>query len=127
MLAALAVVRVRADSICARLPGYVASLAVLSLVFATALRAAQIRSYIDGELANMPPVLPDAPQIVFVHIDRRGYTGDLVQNDPFLRDKVWFMASYGPQYDAEFMRRKFPDARLVSRDRRGETCRLDAP
>jgi len=126
VLAAVALARVRTDGICARLPGYVASLAVLSLVLATALRAAQIRSYIDGELTNRPPVMPGERQIVFVHIDRRGYTADLVQNDPFLRDKVWFMASYGPEYDAELMQRRYPGARLVTRDGRGETYRLDS-
>jgi hypothetical protein len=124
VLAAVALVRVRSGGACARLPGYVAWLAVLSLVLATALRAAQIRGYIDSQLADRPPVLPDGRQIVFVHIDRRGYTSDLVQNDPFLRDKVWFMASYGPRYDAELIQRRFPGARLVSKDRRGETWRL---
>jgi hypothetical protein len=126
VLAAVALVRVRPGGLCARLPGYVASLAVLSLVFATGLRAAQISGYIETQLANRPPVLPDARQIVFVHIDLQGYTADLIQNDPFLRDKVWFMASYGPKSDAELMRRRFPAARLVTRDGRGETYRLDS-
>ncbi len=126
VLAAAALVRVRAGGVCARLPGYVASLALLSLVLATALRAAQISGYIETQLADRPPVLPGARQIVFVHIDPRGYTADLIQNDPFLRDEVWFMASYGPKFDAELMQRRFPGARLVALDGRGETYRLDS-
>jgi hypothetical protein len=124
VLAAVALVRLRTGGICERLPGYIATAAVLSLLFATALRATQIRNYIDQQLAHRPPALADVRQIVFVHIDRRGYTADLVQNDPFLREKVWYMASYGPKYDAEFMRRRFPGAQLISRDDRGEVWRL---
>ncbi|MGA8050556.1 MAG: hypothetical protein WCA09_10300, partial [Burkholderiales bacterium] len=98
--------------------------AVLSLLLATALRAVQIRDYVDLQLADRPPALANERQIVFVHIDRRGYTADLVQNDPFLRDKIWYMASYGPKYDAELMQRRFPGAQLVTRDLRGEVWRL---
>ena len=36
-----------------------------------------------------------------------------MQNDPFLRNKAWFMINFGPETNAEFMRAKFPGARLV--------------
>jgi hypothetical protein len=126
VLAAILLVRVRPDGLCARLPHYVVSLAVVSLLFATALRAAQIRNYIDSQLALQPSVLPGLRQIAFVHIDESNYTADLIQNDPFLRNEVWFMASYGPKHDAEFMQRRFPGARLVARDSRGEIYQLDS-
>jgi len=127
VLAAVALVRVPPGAAWQRMRGYVGSLAILSLVFATALRAVQIHGYLDMHLANRPPALPGIRQIVFVTFDRPGYTGDLVQNDPFLRNKVWYMMSFGRAFDQSLIRSRFPDARLVSSDRRGEVWRLDSP
>lgn len=98
---------------------YVASLALLSLVLASALRATQIYGYLELHLANRPPTLADARQIVFVAYDRHPYAQDLVQNDPFLRERIWYLASRGARSDEDLMRRRFPDARRVSLDARG--------
>jgi hypothetical protein len=103
---------------------YVASLALLSLVLATALRAAQIHDYVAGHLANRPPTSAQGRQIVLIKVDAEKYTQDLVQNDPFLRDEVWMMMSYGRTFDRELMRLRFPDARLVHEDGRGQVWRL---
>lgn len=126
VLTAVLLVRVRSEGPCARLPHFVARLAVLSLLFATALRAVQIRGYIDSQLALRPSVSPGPHQIAFVRIDDDNYTADLVQNDPFLRNRVWMMASYGPKHDAEFVERRFPGARLMVRDSRGETYQIES-
>lgn len=104
---------------------YVAGLALLSAVIATALRVAQIHDYVTAHLANRPPSLASVRQIVFVRYDPANYTADFVQNDPFLRDKVWYFFSLGPRLDEQLIRRRFPSARLVSQDARGETWRLD--
>ncbi len=98
---------------------YVAALAVLSLLLAGALRAWQINAYLELHLASRPPVLSDARQIVFIAFDKHDYAQDLVQNDPFLRSRVWTMASSGPRRDEDLMRRRFPGARRVSLDGRG--------
>src|SRR6266581_3717594 len=55
ILASVALVRMSPGHACERLRGYVASLTVLSLVFATALRASQIHDYVERHLANRPP------------------------------------------------------------------------
>jgi hypothetical protein len=125
ILAAVALVSLRPGHVCERLRTYVASLAVLSLVFATALRAVQIHDEVAMHLANRPPVLPEGRQIVFIAFDKAGYSDTLVQNDLLLRDKVWFMVSLGPERDAELMRARFPGARLVHSDRRGGVWRLE--
>jgi hypothetical protein len=104
-----------------RLRGYVGAVALLSLVLATALRAMQIDSYVDMHLANRPPTLSGVRQVVFIPYDRVNYTADLVQNDPFLRDQVWFMASFGRASDRALVKARFPRARLVSSDPRGQT------
>lgn len=127
ILAAVALVRLGKSNACERLGGYVASLAVFSLVFATALRAVQINDDLSRHLANRPTPLPGVRQIIFVEHDWPTYTADLVQNDPFLRDKVWIMFSYGQKSNAEFMQTRFPSAQLVHRDRRGEVWRLQPP
>jgi hypothetical protein len=124
ILASLALVHAALERGCPRLPGYVASLAVLSLVFATALRAIQIDDFLQSHLANRPPAARHARQVVFVTSDRVQYTPDLVQNDPFLRDDVWYLLSHGPAADERFMRTKFPQAQRTLVDRRGSVWLL---
>ena len=104
---------------------YIAILAVLSLLFANGLRAAQIRGYIDAHLAKRPPLVPGARQVVFVRAGPRDYNADLVQNDPFLRGEVTIMLSYGRERDAQLMHGRFPGARLVHDDERGQVWLIE--
>jgi hypothetical protein len=124
ILAAVGLVHAPLDRGCARLRGYVASLAVLSLALGTALRATQIDDFLQSHLANRPPAAPHARQVVFVTSDRAHYTPDLVQNDPFLRGNVWYLLSHGPAADERFMRSRFPQAQRTLIDRRGSVWRL---
>jgi hypothetical protein len=125
VLAALALVRIDRGGACSRFPGYVAWLAVLSLVLATALRAVQIHGFLEDHLAERPPARAGARQVVFIAVDRtRLHAGDLIQNDPFLRAQTWYLISHGAKGNEEFMRRRFPGAQLDFRDRRGEVWRL---
>jgi hypothetical protein len=106
---------------------YVAALAALCLFAFTALRAEQIHGYMDLHLANRPPAAPGKRQIVFVTVDVPAYTADLVQNDAFLRNPVWYMVSYGRAADAALMHARFPGAELVHEDARGQVWRLARP
>jgi hypothetical protein len=125
VLAALALVRLGPASRCEHTAGYVAALALLSLVFSTGLRALQIREYLDAHLAHRPPVVAGARQVVFIREDRTGgYQADLVQNDPFLRGPVVTMLSAGEESDTRLMRSRFPGARLWHRDARGDVWLL---
>jgi hypothetical protein len=110
-----------------RAGAYIAALSLLSLVFATALRAAQIYGSMEIHLANRPPAVPGQHQIILIELDRAAYTADLVQNDPFLRNEVWYMFSYGPKSDRSLMASRFPGARLAREDRYGEVWVLDRP
>jgi quinol-cytochrome oxidoreductase complex cytochrome b subunit len=125
ILGAAALTLVREPSTRTRLRGYVASVILLSLVLATALRGAQIQGFVENQLSNLPPYVPDTRQIVFIRYDQENYTADLVQNDPYLRDKVWFLMSFGRQYDYLLMKSRFPNARQVSDDKRGSVWRLE--
>jgi len=125
VLGAAALVLLREAPAAARLRGYVASLAVLSLIFATGLRGVQIKEFIEDQLSHLPPYAAGVRQIVLIRYDAENYTADLVQNDPFLRDKVWFMMSFGRQYDEPLMKARFPEARQVVDDERGSVWRLE--
>jgi hypothetical protein len=123
VLAALALARLPGTR-CERIAGYVAALCLLSLLFASALRAAQIREYLDAHLAKRPPLVAGERQVVFVRATPWDYNADLVQNDPFLRGDVLMLLSYGADSDAQLVRRRFPGARLAHDDVRGQVWLL---
>lgn len=90
--------------------------AAASLVFANGLRFAQVRSFIDGQLEQLPrPPGPARLEVVFVDVRRGYYSIDLVQNDPFMEGRRWILISFGADEDERFMRRAFPHARLAVR------------
>jgi hypothetical protein len=66
-------------------------------------------------------------QVVFITLRQAEYTMDLVQNDPLLRNRVWYMMSSGPASDADFMRTRFPGARREFIDLRGSVWLLEPP
>ena len=124
VLAAAALVLAEDKQARDRLGIYLARLTLLSLVFATLLRAAQINAYVDMHLANAPPSVPGKRQIVFVVFDRSNYTADLVQNDPFLRNDAWYMLSYGRAADHALIASRFRGAQLVYQSAHGEVWSL---
>ena len=94
------------------LRGMAAWLVVLSLVFANALRLAEVRAFTADHLAQVPPLAKEAPrdgrQIVFVRVNVGSYVADLVQNDPFLRATRTIMVYEGAEPTADLMSRRFP-------------------
>ena len=109
----------------AKLPGWVASASLLSLVVATSLRGWQIHDYISEHLSRRPPYVEGVRQFVFIQYDRGHYTQDLVQNDPFLRGPVVFLLSRGRKSDYILMRNLYPQARQVYDGRYGHVWRFD--
>jgi len=126
ILAAAAMVAIRDDAAGARLTSYVARMALLSLMFATALRFFQIRLFMDEQLALRPPYEKGVRQVVFVTPIFEYFMQDFVQNDPFLREPVIFMASRGFRRDSSYViQRRFPGARLTYVGPDGSVWRLD--
>lgn len=120
VLAALAMVRV------GDLSSYVLRAALLSLIFANALRLYQIHMFMDDQLSLRPPFEKGVRQIVFVAENQINYAQDFLQNDPFLRAPVIFMMSRGLARDyEEVIRRRFPGARLAYDGSNGQVWRLD--
>lgn len=92
--------------------------AVMSLLCGTALRFAQVRRFMDAQLAQIPE--PDRPallEVVMVHVNTGYYTIDLVQDVPFLDNARWILMSRGPADDAQFVPAHFPGARLAAENR----------
>jgi hypothetical protein len=97
-----------------------------SLVLGNGLRFAQVRTFIDGHLAQIPrPPQQARLEIVFIRADRGYYSQDLVQDDPFLEGRRWVLFSHGPQQDEEFMQRAFPGARLAASGEVASVWQLD--
>jgi hypothetical protein len=126
ILAAVAMMSLPDAQTSLRLRSYVARLALLSLVFANALRLFQIHLFMDEQLALRPPFEKGRRQIVFISDNWRAYAQDFVQNDPFLRDPVIFMLSRGAKRDyEEVIRPRFPHARRTYDGLSGQVWRLD--
>jgi hypothetical protein len=126
ILAAVAMLSLPDAETALRLRSYVARLALLSLVFANALRLFQIHLFMDEQLALRPPFEKGRRQIVFISDNWRAYAQDFVQNDPFLRDPVIFMLSRGAKRDyEEVIQPRFPHARRTYDGLSGQVWRLD--
>jgi len=99
--------------------------ALASLVAANAMRFSQVRTFIDGQLRQIPAApAPARFEVVFLRPDRGYYVVDLVQNDPFLESARWILLSRGPVEDARFMSR-FSNARQTLRTSVAELWQLD--
>jgi hypothetical protein len=86
------------------------TLAVLSFVLLNGLRLYQVDAFIDRHLSQLPPLDPDRAQICFIRPEEGYYSIDLVQNDPFLRQKTLFIKSFGPEDEEQFIVQRYPDA-----------------
>jgi len=84
---------------------------VLSMVFANGLRLAQVDTFVEQQLAQVPPLAagPGArPEVVFVQPRAGFYAIDRVQNDPYLRGNRIIMLGAVPSETAAVMARHFP-------------------
>lgn len=63
-----------------------------------------IGAHVSAQLARVPDAPADRRSIVFVFVDRDPFLIDLVQNDPFLRDRSIRMVGQGEQADGDFLR-----------------------
>src|SRR5581483_1978395 len=86
--------------------------ALLSLVLCTSLRFAQVRSFMDAHLSQLPTAAAErGREVIFVDPRRGSYSVDLVQNVPFLDNDRWILLSHGDAQDARFMHAFFPRSR----------------
>ena len=87
---------------------FAAGVAVLSLVFMTAAHAINVRQFIDRHLLQLPRAAQMEPDVLIVNPVFSFYAMDLVQNDPFLRNRPIILISHGAPADQELMNMNFP-------------------
>jgi hypothetical protein len=102
-----------------KLVGVIAACALLSLTLMTAMRVLQVESFIAVHLAQLPAVSEGLPEVVLVHVENGYYTGDLVQNDPFLRTRPLILISHGAEEDAALLAERFADLEIIARSPTG--------
>lgn len=113
LLAAVALLQPRPDG--DRLAQAMLAAAVGSLLLATPLRLFQVRTFIDRQLAQVPPPPATGFSVTFVRAWRGFYTIDLVHNDPFLDGDRWMLYSWGDAEDAKLAHRLSAGAHPVAR------------
>jgi hypothetical protein len=94
---------------------FVVACALLSLVAGIGLRAYQIRTFMSGQLQQIPQYAGSEKHVVIIDPTFAFYGGDLVQNEPFLRGNVIRMLAHGKDPDAAMMHRNFPDMHIVAK------------
>jgi hypothetical protein len=101
------------------LPSYLAACAILSLALLTTFRALQVEQFISRHLAQLPTAAAGEVRAAFIDSDNTYYGWDLVQNDPFLRERPLRFTSLGADADRAMMAARFPDYRPLRSDWRG--------
>jgi hypothetical protein len=99
---------------------FVVASALLSLVFAVSTRGLQIHEFMTDHLSQLPAYTGSESRIQFIDPSESLYGYDLVQNDPYLRNREIRMLSRGPAANAELMRTLRADFHRVFADASGE-------
>lgn len=123
-VAAVDAERQRNEASSLRLHGYLAGCAVLSLVVMTGLHAIQVENFISRHLAQVPLAPGGDTRVTIIEPLGGYYSVDLVQNDPFLRERNLMLVTRGPSRDEAMMAKKFPRYTLLYKDRRGSVWGL---
>jgi hypothetical protein len=95
---------------------YVAACILLTLVFGVGQRALQMQSFMAYDLNQLPHYQGGERRIVILDPNIGFYTGDLVQNDPWLRGNEIRMMSHGRAEDRALMAQYYPDTHQVYAD-----------
>ena len=107
-----------------RLTAFAGAAAVLSLLLLVPYQLNEIDHFIGRHLAQIPAPKRPGNDVFFVNPRGGFYIGDMIQNDPELRDPDLRMFSDGPRRDAALVRRLWPDAVEVDWGPYGEEWNL---
>jgi hypothetical protein len=90
---------------------------LFSCVLGTGLRAYQVRTFMDAQLAQIPSLPNPGHEREVVFVRSRGYyMVDLVQNDPFMGTERWILLSLGDAADTHLAKTMLKGGRLISLD-----------
>lgn len=111
---------VRVDAtVPAALGRYACGAAMCGLLVMTPLYALQVHRLIGSHLNQLPTAPIGEVRVVLINPSLGYYAQDLVQNDPFLRDREIRMITHGRQKDSAMLAKHFPDLVMLSSDYRG--------
>jgi len=94
---------------------YVCTLCLLSLLFCTAQRFTQIQSHIEHHLSQLPTLQNDKNYLCILKVRHLSMGHDLIQNNPFLLDRVIYLETVNEAADQAMVSALFPTARNVQR------------
>jgi hypothetical protein len=98
---------------------FVATCALLTLVFGVGWRAWQMQDFMHYDVTQIPRYAGTERRVVLIDPKQSFYGQDLVQNDPWLRGNVTRMITHGATADAAMMQGQFPDMHRVYSDKYG--------
>ena len=98
---------------------FVATCIVLMLVFGVGFRAWQMQDFIARDVSQVPQYAGTERRVVILSARHSFYGADLVQNDPWLREKEIRMYSHGAVMDEQMMTQYYPLFHQVYADRYG--------
>jgi hypothetical protein len=100
-----------------RLVVFAGATAILSLLIVVPFQLNQIERVISAHLAQLGPPLRPGNNIYFVHPLSGFYVADMVQFDPFLRDRDLLLVSHGAELDDQLVLQNWPNAVKISSTR----------
>jgi hypothetical protein len=109
-----------------RLVSFAGAASVLSLLILVPFQMVQIDGFISRHLAQIPSPRAPGNNVYFMTGKGGFYMADMIQIDPFLRDRNLLLASRGPKLDAELIRQNWPGAVLENEGEWGQQWYLGA-
>jgi hypothetical protein len=100
-----------------RLVSFAGATAILSLLVVVPFQLNQIERFISVHLAQLGPPLRPGNNIYLVHPLGGFYVADMVQFDPFLRDRDLLLVSHGAELDDQLVLQNWPNAVKISSTR----------
>jgi len=109
-----------------RLISFAGACAVLSLLLLIPVQMNQIDQFITQHLAQLAPPRRPGNNIYFIHPLGGFYLADMIQADPFLRNKDLLLVSHGTVLDTQMIQRNWPGAVKHSGSRAADQWYLGA-
>ncbi len=109
-----------------RLISFAGAAAILNLAVVLPFQMFQINEIISQHLAQLPAPERPGNNVYFIHPRGGFYVADMVQVDPFLRDRDLLLVSHGAELDAQLIRQNWPDAVKIAGDRAADQWYLGA-
>jgi hypothetical protein len=100
-----------------KLVTFAGATATLGLLIIVPFQLNQIERVISAHLAQLGPPLRPGNNIYFVHPLNGFYVSDMVQFDPFLRDRDLLLVSHGAELDNQLILQNWPNAVIISSTR----------